>query len=376
MTKSLTKSLALFLTLGASVAALIGNAPFAPAAPAADYKMETLAKGLDMPWSLVFLPNGDMLITELSGQLRLMRDGRLVQAPIKNVPKVHYAGQGGLMDIILHPDYEKNQWVYLSYSEGGWGKNRTKVIRARFTGDALADIKTIFEAKPYKDTSVHYGGRMAFMADGTLLINVGDGFDYREQAQARDNHYGKIARVRDDGSVPDDNPFVGEAGALPEIWTYGHRNAQALLLERDSGRVYQNEHGARGGDELNLIERGRNYGWPAITWGLDYSGAKISPYTALPGMEQPLRHWTPSIAPSGMTLYDGDLFPMWRGDLFITSLVFRDVWRVDMDDGVVRGEERLFGELGERLRDIRTGPDGALYILAEESGRLIRVAPR
>ena len=341
-----------------------------------DYKMEVLVEGMDMPWSLAFLPSGDMLITELGGALRLVRDGKLMKKKIEGVPPVYYAGQGGLMDIVLHPRYAANQWIYLAYAEGGWGENRTKVIRARFTGEALEDIEVIFEAKPLKRTSVHYGGRMAFMNDGTLLINVGDGFNYREEAQSKTNHFGTIVRVQDDGSVPDDNPFVGEAGALPEIWSYGHRNAQALLVDKRSGRVYQNEHGAQGGDELNLIERGKNYGWPLITWGIDYSGARISPYTSLPGLEQPLHEWTPSIAPSGMTLYDGNLFGAWRGDFFVTSLVFHDVRRIDMERGAVQGEERLFGEIGERLRDIRTGPEGALYILAEESGRLIRITPK
>ena len=339
------------------------------------YQIDIVAQGLEMPWSLAFLPNGDMLVTELVGRLRLIRGGRLVKQRIAGTPSVHYAGQGGLMDVVLHPNYRRNKLIYLSYSSGKRGRNATYVMRARFDGRALRDQKVIFKARPFKATQAHYGGRMAFMPDGTLLVALGDGFDYREQAQSITDHYGTIVRIKDDGRVPKDNPFVKKSEASPEIWTYGHRNIQAILVDR-RGRVFANEHGPRGGDEVNVVKKGRNYGWPLITYGKDYSGATISPWTHRKGLEQPLWQWTPSIAPSGMAIYEGKLFPKWRGDLFITSLVFGNVERLDLEDGKVIGREFLFEGLDSRLRDVRVGPEGAIYILAETKGQVLRITPK
>jgi len=357
--------------------ALLCTAGFAAPVKAGDYRLTMITDGLDMPWGLAFLPDGDMLGTELSGALRLIRNGEVQKASIEGVPESLYAGQGGLMDIVLHPDFAENRYVYLSLAAGSSRDNKLRVVRGRFTGTALEDVRTIFETAPAKDIPVHYGARMAFMADKTLLITTGDGFDYREEAQNLGNHFGVTARVTDNGKVPTDNPFANDNAAQPEIWSYGHRNPQSIVYDAQTGKVYQTEHGPRGGDELNLIEPGKNYGWPIATYGIDYSGARISPYTEYEGTVQPLKYWTPSIGPSGMELYRGAAFPAWQGDIFVTSLIFNYTVRLDMANGAPVGEEILFTEIGERLRDIRQGPDGALYILSEggDSGKLWRVDP-
>ncbi len=343
----------------------------------AGYNLETVVDGLDSPWSLAILPDGDMLITELTGDLRHIRNGKLVAQAVAGVPQSLYGGQGGLMDIVIHPNYDENRYVYLSLSVGTDDANALRVIRGRFTDTALEDISTIFESAPSKNTLVHYGARMAFLPDNTLLINVGDGFDLREQAQNLSNHFGSLVRVTDDGKVPQDNPFIGVAGAQPEIYSYGHRNQQSIAVERGSGKIYQTEHGPRGGDELNLIEAGKNYGWPVATYGIDYSGARISPYTSYEGTKQPLLDWTPSIGPSGMTIYDGAQFPDWQGDIFVSSLIYSKIIHIDMVDGAPQRQSDMFSEIGDRLRDIRTGADGALYILSEgDNGKLWRVSRR
>lgn len=343
----------------------------------AGYNLETVVDGLDSPWSLAILPDGDMLITELTGDLRHIRNGKLVAQAVAGVPQSLYGGQGGLMDIVIHPNYDENRYVYLSLSVGTDDANALRVIRGRFTGTALEDISTIFESAPSKNTLVHYGARMAFLPDNTLLINVGDGFDLREQAQNLSNHFGSLVRVTDDGKVPQDNPFIGVAGAQPEIYSYGHRNQQSIAVERGSGKIYQTEHGPRGGDELNLIEAGKNYGWPVATYGIDYSGARISPYTSYEGTKQPLVDWTPSIGPSGMTIYDGAQFPDWQGDIFVSSLIYSKIIHIDMVNGAPQQQSDMFSEIGDRLRDIRTGADGALYILSEgDNGKLWRVSRR
>ncbi|MGB1108136.1 MAG: PQQ-dependent sugar dehydrogenase [Parvibaculales bacterium] len=343
----------------------------------AGYNLETVVDGLDSPWGLAILPDGDMLITELTGDLRHIRNGKLVAQAVAGVPQSLYGGQGGLMDIIIHPNYDENRYVYLSLSVGTDDANALRVIRGRFTGTALEDISTIFESAPSKNTLVHYGARMAFLPDNTLLINVGDGFDLREQAQNLSNHFGSLVRVTDDGKVPQDNPFIGVAGAQPEIYSYGHRNQQSIAVERGSGKIYQTEHGPRGGDELNLIEAGKNYGWPVATFGIDYSGARISPYTSYEGTKQPLVDWTPSIGPSGMTIYDGAQFPDWQGDIFVSSLIYSKIIHIDMVNGAPQQQSDMFSEIGDRLRDIRTGADGALYILSEgDNGKLWRVSRR
>ena len=349
---------------------------FLPSAcPAEDYKIETVAGGLIHPWAIAFLPGGDMLVTEREGRLRVIRDGKSDPVPVANVPQVLVTGDGGLFDIVPDPHYETNGYLYLSYAHGTVEANATRVIRARLKGNELFDMEIIFTAVPYKDVPNHYGARLAFLPDDTLLITTGDGFIYREKAQLLDNTLGKTVRIHRDGSIPEDNPFAGKDGIRPEIWTYGHRNPQAILVVPDSGRVYLHEHGARGGDELNLIEPGKNYGWPVITHGIDYTFAHITPYREYPGMEQPLVYWSPSIAPAGMTWYDGDQFPEWRGSLFVAALVEQSVRRIVLNNGQVVDQEILFTEIGERLREVSTGPDGSLYILTDSmEGRVLRIS--
>ena len=344
---------------------------------AQDYTIETIAEGFAFPWSLEFLPNGDILVTERDGRLRMVRNGQLLPDPIAGVPETYVRSQGGLMDVRLHPDFETMRLVYLSYSHGTPDANQLRVARGRLADGALTDLEVVFAAEPLKATPIHYGARLAFLADGTLLITSGDGFVHYLWAQSLDNHLGKTIRLNDDGSVPADNPFVNEDGARPEIWTYGHRNQQGLVVDGETGRVYLHEHGPMGGDELNILEAGTNYGWPAATYGLDYSGARVSPYTELAGMAPPLEYWSPSIAPGGMTLYTGDAFPKWQGDLFIAALANMSVHRLDLDDSAISNQEILFTEVQERFREVRAGPDGFLYLLTDSpEGRLLQVRPR
>ena len=348
---------------------------FAAAAPP-PYQVETVAGGLEHPWCVAFLPDGRMLVTERPGRLRVVAGGKLLPEPVSGLPPVFARNQGGLFDVLPARDFASSGTLYLSFAHGDRGANATRVVRARLDGHALKDVQVIFTARPLKATAAHFGGRMAWLPDGTLLLTLGDGFEHREQAQTLDNHFGKSVRLNADGSVPRDNPFVGRKQALPEIYSYGHRNLQGLVVDAAAQRVWMHEHGPKGGDELNRVEPGRNYGWPAITYGVDYSGAQISPYTEMKGMEQPRIHWTPSVAPAGMALYDGTLFPDWRGDLFVSTLVERSVRRVDLDGDKVKGQEVLFTEIGDRLRDVRVGPDGALYLLTDApDGRLLRVSP-
>ena len=280
------------------------------------------------------------------------------------------------MDVRLHPDYTQNGLVYLSYSHGTPEENALRVARARLDGNALVGMEAIFTAAPTKDTAAHYGGRLAFMADKTLLITTGDGFDYREAAQDTAGLLGKVVRVRDDGAVPDDNPFAGQPGTRGEIWTYGHRNPQGLVADPLSGRVWLHEHGPRGGDELNLIEAGTNYGWPIATYGLNYTGAYVSPYQEYPGTKQPVVQWTPSIAPAGMAIYQGAAFPEWQGDLFVAALVEKAVRRLALQGDEVVSQELLFAEFDERIREVRVGPDGFLYLVTDGGdGRILRIRP-
>ncbi|MGD0493568.1 MAG: PQQ-dependent sugar dehydrogenase [Steroidobacteraceae bacterium] len=341
------------------------------------YEVTEIARGLDHPWSMAFLPDGSMLVTERVGRLRLIKDGALLPQPIAGVPAVHTGSQAGLFDIVLHPNFAQNHLVYLTYAAGTKAANGTQVARARFDGGALRDLQVIFKAMPLKDTDNHYGGRMAFLPDGTFALTLGEGFEYREQAQDLTSDLGKIVRLAEDGSVPPDNPFVADASVRPEIYTWGHRNPQGLIFDAPSGRLYETEHGPRGGDELNIIVAHRNYGWPVITYGMDYSGAYVSPYTQRPGLEQPVIYWTPSIAPSGLAIYRGDKFPAWRGDLFVGALAFRHLRRVHLDArGEVIDQEELLNDLHWRIRDVRAPQDGYLYVCTDETdGRVLRLAP-
>ena len=341
------------------------------------YKTEVIVEGLDNPWSIAFVSKNHWLVTERTGDLRTVKDGVLQSDPVAGVPEVLFAGQGGLSEVLLHPNFSENRLVYLSFSESDSVEtklNRLTVVRGRLEENSLLEVKTIFNSYPLRKTAAHYGARMKFMADRTLLITSGDGFNYRGKAQALDNHFGKIVRVNDDGSVPANNPFLNTPGALPEIWSYGHRNLQGLVIS-DDGTVFEHEHGPKGGDELNVVEPGKNYGWPAITYGVDYSGAIISPFTEQPGMEQPIQHWVPSIAPSGMTLYQGGMFPMWEGDLFISALVPGDVRRIELDGEQAIHVTLMFNEFG-RIRDVASAPDGSLILATDgANGQPTRVSP-
>ncbi|EPC01930.1 hypothetical protein L861_19970 [Litchfieldella anticariensis FP35 = DSM 16096] len=355
---------------------IIGSAACAMAM-ATDYRIETLAKGLEHPWSLAFLPEGGMLVTERAGRLRFIEaDGTLRDAPIAGMPEVLVDGQAGLFEVALAPDYADSDMVYLSYACGTLTANTTCLDRARFDGRRLTDRAPLFRAEPDKRGSSHYGGRLTFLPDDTLVLGLGDGFDYREQAQNPANHLGSLVRLNLDGSTPDDNPFVADSEARAELYSIGHRNIQGIVYDAMRGELLIHEHGPRGGDELNRILPGANYGWPLATHGVDYTGALVTPFTELPEFESPLLHWTPSIAPSGMTLYDGGQFPEWHGDLFVSALAGRQVRRLIREDGEIVDQEVLFTELDERIRDVRTGPDRALYLLTDsEQGRVLRVVP-
>lgn len=354
---------------------LLGAANPADAEPSEAYELETVAEGLSFPWNVSFLPDGTILLTELDGRLRVIRDGELDPEPVTGVPPVYRKSQGGLFDVIPHPDFASNNLVYLSYAHGEPDANATRVSRATFDGSSLSDLEVIYEATPLKDTPVHYGGRIAFAPDGKLFLTIGDGFNYREEAQILSNTLGTIVRLNDDGSVPADNPFIGRENVRPEIFSYGHRSPQGLIIRSD-GTVFMNEHGPQGGDEINLIEAGKNYGWPVITYGLDYTGARITPFTEMDGMEQPLKYWVPSIAPASLDLYTGSLFPSWQGDFLVAGLVPGDVRRVDMENGEAANEEILFAELGSRIRQVKMAPDGSLYILTDgDGGKVIRATP-
>jgi len=346
-------------------------------AASANPRLETVTDGLEHPWSVAFLPDGRMLVTELPGRLRVIENGQLRAEPVAGVPPVFHSGQAGLLDVMLAEDFADSGMLFLSFVHGDKKANHTRIVRARFDGNSLSDVETVFTTHPAKSGDPHNGGRMLLLGDGTLLMGLGDGFFFREESQKLDSHMGTIIRVGTDGSVPPDNPFVGREGALPHIYSYGHRHVQAIVRDPHSGRLYAHEHGPRGGDELNLIVPGRNYGWPLVSFGRDYSRALITPFTTLPGMEQPLLQWTPSIAPAGMAMYEGTLFPDWRGDLFVAGLAEKSLRRVTMDKGVPVSQEVFFTDHGQRMRDVRVGPDGALYLLTdEEQGSLLRVVPR
>jgi aldose sugar dehydrogenase len=342
-----------------------------------NYRIETLAENLEHPWSIAFLPDGRALVTERVGRVRLLNtDGSLQPEPITGVPPVFASGQAGLKDILLAPDFEQTQRVYLSYACGTRKANHTCVSRLRLTDDGFSEAEEIFRAHPPKMGNAHYGGRMVWLPDNTLILTLGDGFDYREQAQYINNHLGSIVRLNPDGSTPADNPFLELVNARPEVYSYGHRNIQGIVYDAANERLISHEHGPRGGDELNIIEAGGNYGWPVVTQGLDYTGARVTPFTERVGMISPQLHWTPAIAPSGMTLYDGELFPQWRGSLLIGGLASRQVHRVSLSNDSADVHEPLFAELQARIRDVRTGPDGAIYLLTDSAqGQVLRVVP-
>ncbi|HKT59978.1 MAG TPA: PQQ-dependent sugar dehydrogenase [Gemmatimonadales bacterium] len=339
-------------------------------------RVETVARGLDHPWALEFLPDGRMLVTERPGRLRIVMPNGRISQPLAGVPKVQASGQGGLLDVALDPQFAENRLVYLSYAEQGEGGAGTAVARGRLTGGGLEEVRVIYRQEPKVGGGNHFGSRLVFAPDGSLFITQGERFSHRDQAQNLSNLLGKIVRIEPDGSIPDDNPFVGRSDARPEIWSYGHRNVQAAAIQPETGRLWTVEHGARGGDELNHPEAGKNYGWPVITYGIDYSGARIGEGMAKPGMEQPVYFWDPVIAPSGMEFYTGNAFPGWKGSILIGSLRGALV-RLQLDGGRVAREERYRNDgLDARIRDVRQGPDGLVYVVTDEGdGRVLRVMP-
>jgi aldose sugar dehydrogenase len=358
------------------LAACLGTPALAQTFPssAGNLTVETVARGLEHPWSLAFLPDGRMLVTERPGRMRIItRDGKLSQ-PIANVPRVVAGGQAGLLDVALDRDFANNHTIYFSFSAERGGL--AAIGRAKLDGDtALSDVKIIFRERS-RGGSNNHGSRIAQAPDGNLFVTLGDHFGPRDDAQNLSLDNGKIIRISPTGEIPQDNPFVGKEGARPEIWSYGHRNPQGLAFNPATGKLWEQEHGPQGGDEVNIIEKGKNYGWPVIGYGVDYGGAKIHEATHKPGMEQPLKYWVPSIAPSGMAFYTAGLFPAWKGNLFIGALRAQLLVRLEIDGEKVTKEERLLTNLGERIRDVRQGPDGALWLLTDAgNGRVLRVTP-
>ena len=339
-------------------------------------RAEVVAGGLRHPWAAAFLPDGSVLITERPGTLRLIRNGALDPEPVAGTPEVHARGQGGLLDIAAHPRFEENRWIYLSYAAPAPDGAHTAIARGRLDERSLRDVEVIFRAWNSGRGGRHFGSRLAFGPDGKLYATVGERGD-SDLAQDPSTHHGTVVRLNDDGSVPVDNPFLDEAGTLPEIFTLGHRNAQGLAIRPQTGEIWVSEHGPRGGDEVNRLRAGANYGWPIITHGRAYSGFPIGEGTAKEGLEQPVYQWTPSMAPSGTAFYSGDLFPAWRGNLFVGALKFRYLSRLTLEGDRIVGEERLFGDAFGRIRDVRQGPDGALYLLTDDprNGQFIRIVP-
>ena len=330
------------------------------------FRLVPVGGPFDQAWGMAFLPDGRMLVTELDGNLRILAAGGKPSDPLQGLPRIEAYGQGGLMDVALDPDFAANGRIYLSHILDGAGGRTTAVSAARLDGDRLHGFETVFVGRAASRTGRHFGSRLRFASDGTLFVTIGDR-GYRPSAQDLGNHAGTTLRLGPDGAAPPDNPFVGRAGALPEIWSYGHRNPQGLAFDPATGRLWSQEHGPRGGDEVNLIERGRNYGWPVITHGRNYSGTKITDETARAGMEQPAAYWTPSIAPSGLTVYRGRWFPRWDGNLFVGALRAQLLVRLELDGDRVVHEERLLADFGNRIRDVRTGPDGLIYLALDEN---------
>ncbi|CAN5433236.1 PQQ-dependent sugar dehydrogenase [soil metagenome] len=345
------------------------------------FRVVTVAEGLAHPWGMAFLPGGEILVTERPGRLRVIRNGVLEPQPVAGVPEVAARGQGGLLDVALHPDFASNRLVYLSFSKPGSNGATTAVVRGRFEGNRLSNVEEIFEANAWGSGGAHFGSRLVFDRDGYLYITVGDRGDQpnrgaNQRAQNPRDHAGTTIRLHDDVRVPRDNPFVVRNDLLPEIYTYGNRNAQGMAIHPTTGEVWQNEHGPRGGDEINRIRAGANYGWPIVGEGVNYDGARITNRAEAPGIEPPLLTWTPSIAPSGMTFYTGDAFPQWRGNAFVGALAGQHLRRVVLDGTRVVGQEQLLANTGHRIRDVRTGPDGFIYLLVDaERAPVLRLEP-
>jgi glucose/arabinose dehydrogenase len=340
------------------------------------FKVETVVEGVETPWSVAFLPDGRMLVTEKPGRLRIVENGKLVPEPVAGIPRVWPDGQGGLLDVAVHPGYASNGWIYLSYSDpGANGSAMTRVLRGRLKGGALVEQELLFTAPPelYRTGTVHFGSRFVFDGKGHLFFSIGER-GQKDDAQDLTRPNGKVHRIWDDGRVPEDNPFLKTAGAMPTIWSYGHRNPQGLAQHPVTGELWDAEHGPRGGDELNRVERARNYGWPVITYGMNYDGTPMTDLTAKDGMEQPVLYWTPSIAVCAIDFYAGERFPRWRNDLLVSSLASEDLRRLRIEGGKVTRQEVLFKGIG-RIRDVVAAPDGLVYLALNGPDRVVRLVP-
>jgi glucose/arabinose dehydrogenase len=366
---------ALVTTLTAAVLASV-----APLAKAAEPKAVVVARGLVQPWALAFLPDGRMLVTEKPGRLRIVDAQGRISAPLPGLPPVAHVGQCGLLDVVLDPKFAENRLVYWTFAEPGPGGNSTAVGRARLEGDAgrerLADVRVIFSQVPKVASRAHCGSRIAFDRQGHLWVGLGDRFSEKDSAQTLDNHLGKVVRIDNEGRAPADNPFVGKAGARPEIWSLGHRNIQGLAAHPQTGELWASEHGPQGGDEINVVEAGRNYGWPLVTYGRNYgSGTRIGEEGPKPGFEMPLKHWVPvSVAPSGLAFVTSERYPGWKGSLMVGTLRAQTLIRLSRDGRRVSGEQRMLTNLGQRFRDVRQGPDGWIYLVTDgDEGQVIRL---
>jgi glucose/arabinose dehydrogenase len=340
---------------------------------AAKIKVETVANRLDHPWGLAFLPDGRMLVTERPGRLRIVTEDGKVSAPLKGVPKVFAQGQGGLFDVALDPDFDSNRIVYIAYAEPGGGGAGTAVARGKLSDESLDDVQVIFRQQPKVSGPNHFGGRLVFTPDKKLFVTLGERFRF-DPAQDLGSHLGKIVRINPDGSVPEDNPFIGQKDAQPEIWSYGHRNVQGAAIHPETGKLWENEFGPLGGDELNIVRAGANYGWPVVSWGKNYDGTDIPDPPTHPEFADAIYHWNPVISPSGMTFYTQDAIPAWKGNLLIGGLSSEAIVRLTLDGETVKAEERI--AMGARIRDVVQGPDGAVYALTDEQdGKILRLTP-
>lgn len=348
---------------------------FAMSAFATEINVEEVATGLKNPWGITFMKNGDALVTERAGGLRMLTASGELSEPITGLPEAAVVGQGGMLGVALHPDFDNNQLVYVCLSVADGNVRGSEVHRGKLVGNTLTEVKEIFVAKPKIDSAHHFGCRLVFDADKNLFVSLGDRGSKKEESQNPNNHFGVVVRVKDDGSVPSDNPFVG--GQAPEVYSYGHRNVQGMTVNPSNGSVWTHEHGPKGGDEINILSKGDNYGWPTITYGVNYNGSIITDKTEMPGMRQPLTYWDPSIAPSGMDFYTGDVFPEWKGNLFVGSLKFRYLNRIVLDGDKVTSQEPLLKDLNERIRDVKQAPDGSLYVLTDSTnGKVLRLTKK
>lgn len=376
MANSLARIALGFVALGAAFAACATDRS-TQRSERHSFTVVTLTEGLQNPWSIAWLPDGRMLVTERAGRLRIVtKDFKLDPKAVEGLPQIVVGGQGSLFEVVLHPNYKDNGWIYISYSGAGDGGHGTELMRAKLDGHRLTDSQVLFRLQPKSGASQHFGGRIVFDGKGHVFLTLGDRGEMR-RAQRLDDHAGSLIRLNEDGSVPKDNPFVNRKDAKPEIYTYGNRNMQGAAMHPKSGELWTHEHGPQGGDEINVMRAGRNYGWPVVTYGVNYgSGTKIGEGTQKKGIEPPLHYWVPSIAPSGMAFYEGDKFPGWRGNLLVGALRDEMLVRLELDGEKVVKEERLMKDAIGRIRDVRVGPDGYVYLLTDERrGVLARLEP-